>query len=103
MSSAEECLYLLALLFIWKTKCVVFVRDMERRSPDQHINGRARAERAYAKRKGPDSIAVLVRDKMLSPQSSPENSPARPARSKSPRRSAYRDPSPVYKRFPFFF
>ncbi|XP_078174401.1 splicing factor PWI domain-containing protein isoform X1 [Carex rostrata] len=73
-------------------------RDMERRSPDQHINGRARAERAYAKRKGPDSIAVLVRDKMSSPQSSPENSPARPTRSKSPRRSAYHDPSPIYKR-----
>lgn len=85
----QNCIYLF-----------IFIMDLERRSPDQHINGRAKAERADAKRKGSDSIAVHMKDKTMGTQSSPENSPA-PARSKSPHSSAYHDPSPIYKRFLF--
>jgi hypothetical protein len=74
-----------------------FVRDLER-SPDDHINGRVRPERADAKRRGLDSIAVHARDKIMGPKSSPENAPA-PTHLKSPSNSAYNESS-VYRRFP---
>lgn len=69
----------------------------QERSPNEHTNGRARAERADAKRKGPDSIAVRLSEKAMGPESSPENSPAT-AHLKSPRNSAYHEHSPVYIR-----